>query len=139
MHCCRLWSLGAPHPAPLSSPPTAPLLPPPLLPRSSLPPLARTAQWFRLLGNCLRILPACSVIGRWHGGVPLPDPASCADYCLLVFQCTPISHSHPHTHTYSPPPCSRCQATHLGIPASWEFHWPEQDGPDLLLRCFWEV
>lgn len=63
--------------------------------------LARTALWLPLLGNCLRILPACSVIGRWHGSMPLPDPASCADYCLLMFQCT-----HPPTHT--PPPCLRC-------------------------------
>ncbi|KAJ4924224.1 hypothetical protein JOQ06_000464 [Pogonophryne albipinna] len=43
-----------------------------------------TAPRLSSLGNCLRALPACSVIGRWHGGVPLPDPASCTDYCLLM-------------------------------------------------------
>lgn len=99
MHCCRLWSLSAPL---LPPPPPAPLLPPPPPPLQPCPPpppsLAHTALWLPSLGNCLRILPACSVIGRWHSGVPLPDPASCADYCLLMFQrssrpSTPLIHT----------------------------------------------
>lgn len=62
------------------------------------PSLAHTALWLPSLGNCLRILPACSVIGRWHSGVPLPDPASCADYCLLMFQRSSHPSIPPHTH-----------------------------------------
>lgn len=84
MYCCRLWSLSAPlllhhhyyfhhHHRPLSPAPHPRLLP-------------CTALRLPSLGNCLRALPACSVIGRWHGGVPLPDPASCtASSCFTTY------------------------------------------------------
>lgn len=108
MYRCRLWSLSAPPPPhTLPSPPPAPplllLLPPPPAPPSPILPCA--ARWLSSLGNCLRALPAWSVIGRWHGAAPLPDPASCTDYCLLMFSVytLPSSLRHPLTHTHTPP------------------------------------
>lgn len=59
------------------------------------------------LGNCLRALPACSVIGQWRGGVPSPDSASCTDCCVLVFRTPPHStfiHAHIQVATPPPPP-----------------------------------
>lgn len=103
MYCCRLWSRFCHPPTPppstrtLLHPPALLLLPP--YPPPPSPSLARTALRLPLLGNCLCILPACSVIGRWHGGVPLPDPASCANYCLLVFHSKPVHPPIPNTHT----------------------------------------
>lgn len=74
-------------------------LDPPLL--SCLPPLA--ALRLPSLGNCLLPLPACLVIGRWHGGVPLPDLASCTHYCLLMFQHTlPLSYERVHPRLLAP-------------------------------------
>lgn len=72
VYCCRL----PPRPSP----------PPPLSPPS----------------NWLRALPACSLIGRRRGGVPVPDPAGCADCCLLVFP--PYTHSHTRTDATHPSP-----------------------------------
>lgn len=59
-----------------------------------------TALRLPSLGNCLRALPACSVIGRWHGGVPLPDPASCtASSCFTTYPLPTPCLSYTYTHT----------------------------------------
>lgn len=121
---------ASPPPAPL------PLLPPqPPLPVKPLPPrfLPRTALQLPLLGNCLHPLPACSVIGRWHGGVPLPDPASCTDYCLLMFQHTP-------TPTHTPHPLTPVARLHIqaSLPPG-NFIGQSRMAQTCCCGCFWEV